>query len=1014
MEVRLLGPVDVRVDGAPRPVRGRRRTSLLAALALHPGEVVSADRLIDIIWDDDPPANAAITLQSHVSHLRHALGDRTVIPARSAGYLLATGAQPTDVQTAEHLIEQAVQATEPADAAAGLQTAVALWRGQPLAGLTDLSWFNEQAQRLEQLLLQARHLLVDARLALNQHQQLIPELEHLCRQHPFREPIHGQLMVALYRAGRQGDALAVYQRLRNSLGEDLGIGPSQPLRDLEIAVLRQDPALDPPPSPPPGSPSPALGAAGGAPHARVLLEREEALDTLRRCPPGTVALIAGEAGVGKTSVVGVFGATLGRPVWSGACDALMTPRPLGPFRDIARQAGGELARVMAEGGPRHAVFQTVLDRLAERATVVVVEDAHWADEATIDLLVFLGRRLATTTSQLMVTFRDDEIGVDHRLRRFLGAVATDPTVRRIRLEPLSLRAVGALARSSAVDPAELHARTGGNPFFVTEALADPGPTVPATVRDAVLARAAALTESQRHALESVAIFPQYAELRSVHAPPEAVDACVRTGMLTTDGVRIRFRHEIARLTIAENTPAQRRVALHTRVLSDPHLRRGEPAQLAYHAEQAGNERAVLHHASRAARRAALMGAHRQAVDHYAQTLRLAGVLSEHQRAELLELYAEECARVERDDDAVLASGQALQYWRHHRDQERHAALLARRSNYLATVGRHREAEDSARAALALAGRLTPGRGLVAAYTWSAVLLMFTNDNPGALAAGERAVALADQFDELALQARALNAVGMAHRFTAPDVAEQTMVRSLELARRAGDDTVIGVTMVNLGVGPAEARQYPTAERWLRETIDWCTRHDMDGYRSYANAWLARVQFERGDWRQAVDTIETAPPPNRLPARIVVATVLGRIQARRGDPGAEQTLEEAWALASQTGQLQRLWPAAAGLAELAWLRDEPVARSLRDTYELAVRMNHPWAIGELGQWLDPVPDAAQAAAPYRLPPAERAQAWYSIGCPYEAAAALSESPQHLPEARARFEGLGARPIADRLT
>jgi tetratricopeptide (TPR) repeat protein len=329
------------------------------------------------------------------------------------------------------------------------------------------------------------------------------------------------------------------------------------------------------------------------------------------------------------------------------------------------------------------------------------------------------------------------------------------------------------------------------------------------------------------------------------------------------------------------------------------------------------------------------------------------------------------------------------------------------------VGRHEEAEASARAALTLAARLPPGRGLVAAYTWSAVLLMFSNDNPGARAAGERAVALAERFDEPALQARALNAVGMAHRFIDPEVSEQTMARGLDLARHAGDDTVLGVTLVNRGVGPAEARRYATAERWLREAIDWCIGHDMDGYRAYATSWLARVHFERGDWRQAIETIEAAPPPSRLPARIVTTTVLGRIQARRGDPRAEQTLQDAWTLATQTELLQRLWPAAAGRAELAWLRGEPTAPHVLETYGLAVRMNHPWAIGELAQWVDAPADHGGAAAPYRLPPLEKAQAWDAIGCPYEAAMALAETPEHRPEAVARLERLGAGPVADRL-
>ncbi|MEV6159700.1 AfsR/SARP family transcriptional regulator [Nonomuraea sp. NPDC052129] len=246
MRVRLLGPVDVLVDDVPRPVRGLRRTAVLAALALRPGAVVSVDLLVEAVWGTTAPASAATTVQSHVSYLRGVLDRREAIMARRPGYLLDLGErEATDVQTAERLIRQGMESAAPEVRADRLRAAVALWRGAPLAELAGLAWFDEQAQRLEQLLLEARHALIGARLALGQDLQLVPELTDLSRQHPLHEQVHAQLMLALYRAGRQGEALAVYQRLRRTLVDELGIHPSQPLRELEVAVLRQDPILDP-------------------------------------------------------------------------------------------------------------------------------------------------------------------------------------------------------------------------------------------------------------------------------------------------------------------------------------------------------------------------------------------------------------------------------------------------------------------------------------------------------------------------------------------------------------------------------------------------------------------------------------------------------------------------------------------------------------------------------------------------------------------------------------------------
>jgi len=300
-------------------------------------------------------------------------------------------------------------------------------------------------------------------------------------------------------------------------------------------------------------------------------------------------------------------------------------------------------------------------------------------------------------------------------------------------------------------------------------------------------------------------------------------------------------------------------------------------------------------------------------------------------------------------------------------------------------------------------------------------MMLARDIPGAIAIGERATELAVEFGPPGLLARALNAVGTARWFSDPELAEQTLARSVQAARDAGDDAAAGWALVNLGSGAGEIRRYPTAERWLREAIDWCAARDLDTGRNYATAWLARCLFERGEWPQAASTLaEVTTRDASAPTRIVELTVRGRLRTRRGSPGAADALDEAWDLAQRTGDLQRLWPVAAGRAELAWLSGRPaaeVAALVRPVYPLAVRLGHPWAIGELGQWLGDSDagggTAPGAAAPYPLPPVEAARAWDALGCPYEAAAALAASPaaEPLAEALRRFEQLGARPAAD---
>ena len=220
MRVRLLGPVDVMSGDEVRPVSGLRRKAVLATLALQAGEVVSTGRLVDAVWGE--AASAALnTLQSHVSYLRTVVGKAAIV-ARPPGYLLDIGEDGTDVQQAERLLRRGAQSADPGRAVADLREALALWRGRPLADLAGLAWLEQQAERLDLLREQIRHALSEARLDAGEHRQLIPELEQMAADHPLDEQVHAQLMTALYRSGRQADALAVYQRLRTTLADELG------------------------------------------------------------------------------------------------------------------------------------------------------------------------------------------------------------------------------------------------------------------------------------------------------------------------------------------------------------------------------------------------------------------------------------------------------------------------------------------------------------------------------------------------------------------------------------------------------------------------------------------------------------------------------------------------------------------------------------------------------------------------------------------------------------------------
>ena len=265
MNFRVLGPLEVYAGDALVPVAGAKPRGLLAVLLLHANEVVSSDRLIDALWGQAPPETAPKALHVHVSHLRKAIG-ASVIRTRPPGYVLEVGAGDVDLHRFQALHEAArgLLASDPARARGLLGEALGLWRGPPLADLSHDPFAPAEIARLEELRIAALQDRVEADFALGRHAEAIGELERLLGAHPLREGLHAQLMTALYRAGRQAEALDAYQDARRTLTEQLGIEPGRDLRALQRAILTQDPSLDPAARRRPGNPRPARSWAASA------------------------------------------------------------------------------------------------------------------------------------------------------------------------------------------------------------------------------------------------------------------------------------------------------------------------------------------------------------------------------------------------------------------------------------------------------------------------------------------------------------------------------------------------------------------------------------------------------------------------------------------------------------------------------------------------------------------------------------------------------------------------------
>jgi DNA-binding CsgD family transcriptional regulator len=782
-----------------------------------------------------------------------------------------------------------------------------------------------------------------------------------------------------------------------------------------------------------------------------LLERGpqfEALDGWLRdaaAGMGRLVLVGGEAGVGKSALLAHFCqvvAERGRGrVLRGACDALSTPRPLGPLQDIALQTGGMLDRLLAGDAPRDRLFRAFLTELSSglTPTLAVVEDAHWADEATLDLLRFLGRRLEAARSLLVVSYRDDEVGAKHPLRRIMGDLATTKTMRRLSLPPLSAEGIQVLAAGSGVDPISLHRLTGGNPFFATEVLAagtGAAGEIPATVRDAVLARASRLPPAGQAVLEAAAVIgsPIEADLLHQVATPtvEAIEACLASGMLVTvGGSTLAFRHELARAAILEAISPPRRRDLHRQVLAALRIRppaEQDFARLAHHADAADDREAVLRFAPAAGRRAASLHAHREAAAQFARALRFAQHLPPLERAELLEAYSYACYLTDRMAEAVELRQEALPIWQATGDSVREGNALRWLSRLSWMAGRHDEAVAAAEQSLAVLERLPPGPELAMALSNRAHLAMLAGETAAAILWGERALALAEALSEPEILVHGLNNVGTARLRVGDELGREELERSLALARTAGLEEHVGRALINLGWYAVHAHDLPRAEAYFADGIAFATEHDLEATRLYLLGWRAALHMLSGDWEAASeDAAAVLRAPQATPVTRIAALVpRGLIRARRGDPGVWEALDEALALAEPSQEVYRLVPVRTARAEAAWLSGdrERAAAEVQSIRELARQRGSPWDLGEVALWLTRLgvdaamneqPDPALLPAPYCLALtgdwAGAASAWEALGCPYDAALALLEGDEAaVRRALAIFERLGARPAA----
>ncbi|MGH7687523.1 MAG: ATP-binding protein, partial [Candidatus Dormibacteria bacterium] len=774
-----------------------------------------------------------------------------------------------------------------------------------------------------------------------------------------------------------------------------------------------------------------------------LQERDQQLGALRALlgdvegGSGRLVLVAGDAGSGKSSLVRQFCESMPRAteaMW-GLCDPLSTPRPLSPLIDIAPLLGEGVERLVSKG-QRAGVFEATRTAFTDRRApaVVVFEDLHWGDEATLDLVRFIGRRLRGTRVMLICTYRIDELGPDHPLRVLLGDLASVDAVHRLTVPALSLDAVTTLAKGSVLDPVKLHRETGGNAFFVTEVLSDGVGGVPPTVADLVRTRAARLSAAARRTLDATAIAGPRSEtalllqMRDVNA--DTIDECVASGMLHVAPQHVEFRHELARQAVLGAITPARRLTLHAEVLAIMRRsadRRAHLDRLAHHAEAAGDVEATLEFAPAAAEVAASLKSHRAAAAHYSRAVQCAGALPPRQRAELLEKASYERHLIDDLEEACALSEQSLALFRTLGDQRKVGDGLRWLSRVYWLSGDTAKAERAAADAVTTLEQLPPGGELAMAYSTEAQFAMLARRTEEAGVWGAKAIALARELEETPIVVHALNNVGTARLMTGDRSGDDMLLESLRLALALGLEDDAARAWTNLAATYESLNEIDLAIRYTTEGLQHSVDHDLESNRICLGACLAGLYLTAGRWDEArAQATEMHHPGLSRITKVLLLGVIGRVQTLRGDGDPWPALDRAAELAWGAGDLQFVAPIARSRAEALWFagRAADIPGEVERPLAMALEVGDSRFIGELSYWMwkagrltTPIdhatrPYALQISGDWRA----AYEAWTECGLSYEAAMALagSDDPDDLRAAIAQLAKLGAKPAIAEVT
>jgi ATP/maltotriose-dependent transcriptional regulator MalT len=772
--------------------------------------------------------------------------------------------------------------------------------------------------------------------------------------------------------------------------------------------------------------------------SRMVLEREGELGVLAGLfegvgsSGGRTVLIRGEAGIGKTALVREFidRCTDRAYVLVGVCDDLLTARPLGPFRDMARRESSLVDPLNNDDWS--GLVDTLLDLLSRglRPTIVLIEDTQWADEATLDVVSVLGRRIGDTNGLLVLTYRDGDVDFDHRLRSVMGGLPSERVVR-VRLTGLPMDGVSSLVAGSGLDPEQVFSATDGNPFLAIEMASGGVGDVPASVQDSVMARVGKLSPDAQEMLKLLSVVPERMESAEVQRitgqSVERLGECERWGFLLTERGLVGFRHELIRRAVEASLTRPQRVEVNRRVLESLPSET-DPARLVHHARLANDVDRLIEFAPLAAHAALAVESHQEAVDHFQTLDPYLDRFEPSDRATILEAWARSEDLVEKPSESFDKLTQALDAYRTAGDEIARARCLTFASRLNEKARRPDDADRCLREALRILERLGPSVELAFVVSQQAWLIMMRGKDVRAAGIADRAIHLAREAGDETTLTNALNTKGVV-TYRLGDVSGIAMLE--EAWRRAGDTgnaVEESRALHNMANVALRERNLELAHTSAARCIETAAKYKLPGLELPAQMNLAHVLVREGDWDTAeglASEVLRASPESQTYVTQEANWLLGIIESRSGRRQARGHLERSWSVLGTSRQLQNMISDAASLTEHMWITGE--VDTDRTAYfgkllDDVIRLGNTWDTGELALWLWKLDELAEIpegiAEPYRLvmqgKPNAAAEIWEKLGYPYERAIALShgDTTSQL-EALDILETLGATAVADKL-